>query len=45
VVVSGRIAQVARDLGLAGEILVSRAASDADILDAVLAWQASHKAP
>jgi uroporphyrinogen-III synthase len=45
VVVSGRIAQVARELGLAGEILVSRAASDADILDAVLAWQASHKAP
>jgi uroporphyrinogen-III synthase len=45
VVVSSRIAQAARDLGLAGEILVSRAASDAAILDAVLAWQAGHKAP
>jgi uroporphyrinogen-III synthase len=44
VVVSGRIAEAARELGLAGEVLVSRAASDTAILDAVLAWQASHKA-
>jgi hypothetical protein len=45
VVVSSRIAQTARELGLAGEIRVSRAASDAAILEAVLAWHASRRAP
>lgn len=45
VVVSSRIAQAARELGLTAEVCVSRSASDAAILDAVLAWRGRRRDP